>query len=208
MKCKICNKTSEKIFNTVILSKHKVSYFYCFNCGFLQTEEPYWLDEAYKESISVTDTGILSRNISLSKISSVIIFKFFNSNSKFLDYAGGYGTFTRLMRDIGFNFYWNDPFTKNLFARGFEYEKKLANEPIELLTSFESFEHFVDPVKEIGKMLSISKNILFSTIPLPEPVPKPEEWWYYGLENGQHISFYSLKTFNYLSQIYSMDFYS
>ncbi len=43
----------------------------------------------------------------------------------FLDYAGGYGVFTRLMRDIGFDFYWHDPYTQNLFANGFEKDIKL-----------------------------------------------------------------------------------
>ncbi|MEN8263816.1 MAG: class I SAM-dependent methyltransferase [Nitrospirota bacterium] len=208
MECKICGRISEKTFEATILSKHRISYYHCNYCGYLQTEDPFWLKEAYKESINITDTGIMGRNISLSKTAAAIIFRFFDYKSRFLDYAGGYGTFTRLMRDIGFDFYWHDPFTQNLFARGFEYVPEETNCSFDLLTSFESYEHFADPVNEMEKMLGISRNILFTTILLPNPVPEPEEWWYYGLEHGQHISFYSAKTLDYLSRRFGLNYYS
>jgi hypothetical protein len=203
MKCKICDQDNNKIFNAKILNKYDVEYFHCSNCGFLQTEEPYWLEEAYTESINVSDTGIMSRNLSLSQLSTLIIYFFFNRNAKFLDYAGGYGIFVRLMRDIGFDFYWYDKYSENLLARGFEYKNGGG---IELITSFESFEHFDKPVDELESMLKISKNILFSTELLPNPIPKPAEWWYYGLDHGQHISFYSQKTFKYLAKKYSLNY--
>jgi hypothetical protein len=92
----------------MILNKYDIKYYHCVNCGFLQTEESYWLNEAYDESINISDTGIMSRNIHLSKITTLILYFFFDKNNKFLDFAGGYGIFTRLMRDIGFDFYWSD----------------------------------------------------------------------------------------------------
>ena len=186
-----------------ILNRYTVAYFWCRNCGFLQTEEPYWLEEAYQESINKSDTGILSRNLYLSKFVSVVLYFYFDRGGKFLDFAGGYGILTRLMRDIGFDFYWSDPYTNNLFAKGFEYTEDLSN--IELITSFESFEHFVDPIEEIENMLKISKNIFFTTQLLPNPIPKLNKWWYYGLEHGQHISFYSLKTLNFIAGQYSLN---
>jgi hypothetical protein len=163
MLCKICNNESLDIFKKTILNKYEVQYYKCTNCNFIQTEEPYWLDEAYKKTINISDTGLLARNIHLSKITSLIIYLFFNKKGKFLDFAGGYGVFTRLMRDIGFDFLWHDPYTSNLLAKGFEWN---ANDQtkIELLTSFESFEHFIDPIKELEKMSKISDNILFSSI--------------------------------------------
>ena len=122
MNCKICNKKSNYIFNAKILNKYNIEYYHCPNCGFLQTEEPFWLEEAYKESINISDTGIMVRNLYLSKITTLIIYFLFDKNKKFLDYAGGYGIFVRLMRDIGFDFYWYDKYSENLLARGFEYK--------------------------------------------------------------------------------------
>ena len=77
--------------------------------------------------MNIEDTGIIKRNILLAKRTSAILFFLFNKKESFLDYGGGYGLFVRLMRDGGFNFYWNDPFTENLFARGFEYDPVRTN---------------------------------------------------------------------------------
>jgi hypothetical protein len=205
MICKICKTETEKIFDAKIMNKYKIDYFYCQNCGFLQTEGPYWLTEAYKKPINISDTGYLQRNIFLSKKVTILLFFFFDKNKKFLDYASGYGVFVRLMRDIGFDFYWSDKYTQNIFARAFEYNDSIKNN-IEAITCFEAFEHFVNPIEEIEKMLSISKNIIFTTELLPQPIPKPEDWWYYGLEHGQHISFYSQKTFNFIANKYSLNY--
>lgn len=111
MQCKICYRDNHSIFNANILNKYDIKYYHCSKCGFVQTEEPYWLGEVYNESINISDTGIMFRNLYLSKISTLIIFVFFNKNKKYLDFAGGYGVFTRLMRDIGFDFYWKDKYS-------------------------------------------------------------------------------------------------
>ena len=189
MKCKICNNNTYNIFSAKILNKSNIKYYYCDHCGFLQTEEPYWLKEAYSNSISITDTGIMLRNIGSSKMTAVILYFLFNKRGKFLDFAGGYGIFTRLMRDIGFDFYWYDPQSTNLLARGFEIKGK--NCKYELVKAFEVFEHFVEPIKGFESILQFSDNVLFSTDLLPSTLPKPGEWRYYALESGQHISFYS-----------------
>jgi len=205
MTCKICTQKTKKIFKSKILNKYDINYFHCEHCGFLQTEEPYWLEEAYNESINVSDTGLMSRNLNLSKQTTNIINIFFDKNAKFLDFAGGYGIFTRLMRDIGFDFYWNDKFSQNLVARGFEFNPSYK---YELLTSFESFEHFDNPILEIENMLKISKNILFSTELFSDKPPLTTAWGYYGLNHGQHISFYTLKTLKFIAKKYKLNLYS
>jgi hypothetical protein len=205
MTCKICQQKMEIAFKAVVLGKYQVCYYHCPHCGFLQTEEPYWLGEAYKDPINAEDTGLLSRNIFFSETASLLLFFLFDKNGTFLDYAGGYGVFTRLMRDIGFNFFWHDPMTQNLLARGFEYHDPV--EKCELLTSFESFEHFADPLTEMKKMLAISNNILFSTFLLPTSVPS-SDWWYYQFAHGQHISFYSKESLQYIANENGLHFYT
>jgi hypothetical protein len=207
MICKICNSKTEKKFSVKILHNYDAEYFQCAKCGFLFAADPYWLDEAYKSAINISDTGIMGRNLHFSKVVSVIIYFLFNKDGKFLDYAGGYGIFTRLMRDIGFDFYWHDPYCKNLLSRGFEYNASMKEE-IKVITAFEVFEHLVNPINEIKKMLDISPNIFFSTELLSNPVPGPEEWWYFGFEHGQHVSFYSHKTLIFIAEKFGLYFYS
>lgn len=198
MRCKICNNVSGYIFSATILDTYNdVKYYHCSHCGFLQTEEPFWLAEAYVDAIAKLDTGIMERNFGLAKIASAIIYFLFNKDAKFLDYGGGHGIFTRIMRDIGFDFYWYDVYAQNLVAKGFEYVDSIKN--FELITAIECFEHFVDPKNEIENLLAVSKNILFTTQLLPQPIPKPTEWWYYCLKTGQHISFYSKRTLDFIA---------
>ena len=196
MKCKICNFNTENIFEALLLDKYNVKYFHCKNCGCLFTEEPYWLEEAYKDAISIADTGILARNTYFSKVIANVIYNFFDKDAKFLEYAGGYGVLTRMMRDIGFDFCWDDKYSQNIFANGFEYDK---NFKIELLTAIEVFEHLANPLEEIEKMFEISGNIIFSQTLLPEPVPAISDWWYYASGGGQHVYFYTAKTLEYIA---------
>lgn len=206
MTCKICNSYSNQAFKVQVLKKYDVKYFKCDNCGYLFTEDPFWLDESYQNSINISDTGLIDRNISFSKILCVLIYFNFNTDGKFLDYAGGYGIFTRLMRDIGFDFYWHDIYTQNLLAKGFEADTN-RDCKYELVTAFEVFEHLVDPKNEITRMLQHSDTIVFSTELLPSNIPDPSQWWYYGFEHGQHISFYSKNTFTWLANYFGLKYY-
>jgi hypothetical protein len=206
MLCSVCSSPVRHAFTAKVLSRHAVSYFSCPECGFLQTEKPYWLDEAYRHTLNSEDTSVLQRNWYYADVVSSVIFSLFNRRGKFLDFGGGHGILTRLMRDRGFDFYWSDPGSENLFAQGFEYATSAG--PAELLTCIECFEHFVDPRKELETMLGISPNIFFATQLLPSPVPQPEEWDYYGLTHGQHISFYSLKTLRYLAHSFGLRVHS
>ena len=52
----------------------------------LQTEEPFWLDESYVESINVSDTGYIQRNMHLSEKLTILL-SFFSDNARYLDYA-------------------------------------------------------------------------------------------------------------------------
>ena len=205
--CCICNSPVKKIFSSNLLQKYSVEYFKCTRCGYVQTEEPYWLHEAYESSINHSDTGMIMRNLWLRNVATTLIYFLFDNKGRFLDYGGGYGVFVRLMRDVGFEFYWQDKHTENMFAKGFEFpvSEKLT---IELLTCFEAFEHFVEPVTELENLLSISRNILLSTEFIPEPTPSPDEWWYYGTEHGQHIGFFQKKTFEFLAKKYNLFFYT
>lgn len=205
--CKICGTKSNYIFKALLLSKYDVMYHHCPKCDFIQSEEPYWLDEAYKNPINIEDTGLVSRNILLAKRTSTILYKFFNGKGIFLDYAAGYGLFVRLMRDYGFDFYWSDIHTENLLAKGFEYNPA-SHKYIEAITAFECFEHFPDPIKEIEKLLSVSSNIIFSTETFNRKIPAQNEWDYYGFTHGQHVSFYSQKTLRSIAQKFGLNFYS
>lgn len=197
--CRLCGGSTSEAFSARVLGRYDVRYFQCAQCGLLQTERPTWLSEAYASSLSMLDTAAASRNLAMA-MQTAVLSHFLLGAERGLDFAGGSGLFTRYMRDFGFDWYWSDALTQNTFARGFECTPSMTS--FDLVTAFECFEHFVDPVKEIGEIFSLGRNVLISTDVLPEPPPAPERWYYYGLDHGQHIAFYSRRTLEFLARKY------
>ena len=108
----------------------------------------------------------------------------------FVDFGGGYGLLVRLMRDRGFRFHLHEPLVSNLFARACAANRsKFA--PYRALTAIEVFEHLLDPLAGTAEMAGWSRCIVFTTELCPVVEPSPERWWYFGLEHGQHVSFYT-----------------
>lgn len=205
MTCSICNAAAPPYCRAKILGKYDVQYYRCSQCQFLFTESPYWLAEAYDSAITRLDIGLVYRNEMLNPIVQTIIKKWFDPKGRFIDYGGGYGMLVRMMRDRGFDFYRQDLHCANLFAESFD----ITDVPpfkAGLLTSFEVFEHLVDPVAEVEKMLSLSDAILFSTNVQPTPDVSPESWWYMTPETGQHISLYSHASLQALADRFKLNY--
>jgi hypothetical protein len=201
MLCKICGCSSSAGFRALVLNKYDVQYYSCNNCGFIQTESPYWLEEAYSSVIARSDIGLIGRNVKFSNFCSAVIPLFFNAKSAFLDYGGGNGMFVRMMRDKGFEFYWRDKYAINQFAEGFDapQEKKYS-----LTTAFEVFEHLTDPLEIIREMFRYSDTLLFSTRLLPSWEITPDNWWYFTLDTGQHISLYSKESLELIAKKFNV----
>jgi hypothetical protein len=205
-KCKICNSNTFSIFNAYILKKYPVQYLQCENCSFIQTEEAFWLNEAYEDAITKQDIGLLYRNRIITPILKSLIKLFFDKKKDILDYGAGYGVLVRTLRDYGYKMYRHDKYCINLFAEGFDHQDD--NKRYELLTAFEVFEHLVDPVSEVEKMLKLSDNIFFSTEVQPFKNITPDNWWYVMPETGQHIALYSILSLKNISEKYNLNFYS
>ena len=190
-KCNICDGPSALLSRATVLGRHEVSYFRCTNCGFTYPEAPYWLEEAYQRPILDIDIGPVNRCFQTSEMTWALLLTLFSSWGRYVDYGGGHGMFVRRMRDLGFDFRYYDRYPSNMFARGFE---AIDRSGYELLTAFEVFEHLVDPMEGIREMLQFSPSIFFSTMLLPDSLPKPGEWWYYLLDHGQHVSLYTRRS--------------
>jgi len=189
--CNICGASAKFLFTKKILHKYDVKYYQCSECGFHFTEKPYWLNEAYSDVIAKTDTGLVARNLSISKKLAPILFFLTKKNDKCVDISGGYGLFVRLMRDIGFDYYWEDEFCENILAQGFEAN----DEHYKLATAFEVLEHLENPYELLSnKLKKYNFDILITSTSLYRKSLPKQNWDYYSLETGQHISFYKSKT--------------
>jgi hypothetical protein len=210
MSCPICSGFMRASFTAQVLHKYSAQYEVCDGCGYLCVHEPHWLEEAYSSAIAAADTGLVMRNISLAyKVASVLYCVMGErGHGRYLDAAGGYGMLTRLMRDLGFDFYWTDKYCSNLLARGFEYDANLG--ACRAITAMEVLEHLTDPVAFVEDILQRSgANTLLCTTELYEGAPPtPEAWWYYAFPTGQHIGFFQRRSLEELGRRLGLTLFS
>ncbi len=171
--------------------KHKTGVYECCKCGFLFFEHVFWLQQACACAINPTDVGYVSRNISPSTFLASLLEKISTQDDLFIDYGERYGMLVRLMRDRGFRFHWSDPHCENLFTK-FSEAPKSCHGIYRALTAVEVLEHLTEPRETVRDMLEMSRTILFTTELVPAPQPCPEDWWYFGLDHGQHVAFYTV----------------
>jgi len=198
MHCPVCKGSLDYLFNKKILRKYDVSYFECENCQLVKTEKPYWLAEAYSVAISDLDTGLVQRNITFADKVEQIVKNSFNRDGRFLDYAGGYGLLTRLMRDKGYDWYTFDKYCDPIFAHHFRHSKN--NRPYALVTAFEVLEHVQNPIELLQELLGLGDAVLLSTELRPLNKRELERWWYLIPESGQHVQFYSRKSMEIIAE--------
>lgn len=205
MDCPVCSRLTMDFGELQVRGRHLARYRRCPDCDFIFVVNPTWLEEAYAGPLTASDVGGVDRNLRFARSLRAIIEGFFDHHGRFIDYGGGTGLLTRLMRDAGYDFYWHDSHCPNLYAEGFVADMSGASH-YELLTAVEVLEHLPDPLAALCSIAGLADNLLFATQLLPEPPPRPGEWWYYGPEHGQHISFFGRRTLALLAEKHSMSY--
>lgn len=193
--CRVCAAEARPIFSGTVLGRN-VEYQECDACGYVQTETPTWLDEAYGSAIGAADTGILQRNRRTARVVVRMLAMLGLLRGRVIDSAGGYGLLVRMLRDLGVDARWEDRYCDNLVARGFE---AAADDKADLLTAFEVMEHMLHPQAEMRRLCARAPHVLVSTNLIPEPTPPLAAWWYYAPAGGQHIGFFRVRTLEHLA---------
>lgn len=175
----------------VLGGRHVAEFNRCDSCGLIAAPDPTWLDEAYSSAIYDGDSGLLRRARRTTTVTTALVRSEGISRGRILDWAGGYGAFTRMMRDKGFDCFTVDAYAKNLLAPGFDGDE---TESYDLVTAFEVMEHIIDPVSELEKITAHNDRFFFTTQLQPAEPPRPSEWFYYALESGQHIAFHTTRS--------------
>jgi Methyltransferase domain len=196
--CRLCRAVTRSVGVQRLLGKYDVEYFTCAQCELIQTESPYWLQEAYTRAISALDTGAVTRNQNGARLTAALAALLdVDAKSPCLDYGGGHGVFVRMMRDLGRNFRWCDKYADNLFALGFEGD---AAEHHALVTAFEVLEHLVDVRGDLERLFAGRPDHVLVGTMLHEG--HQAGWWYYLLDSGQHVAVFSRRTLQWIADTF------
>jgi hypothetical protein len=187
--CRLCGGPTSVAFSTKVLGRYWVSFYVCDTCRCLQSEMPYWLDQAYQQAIVATDTGAVRRNV-ICHAAITCIARVLGVEGRFLDFGGGTGMLCRLLRDRGFDAYVHDKYAEPVYASGFVLDlKDVKPGSIGLLSAIEVLEHCTQPATEVGQLFAVRPKVLVATT-----VPyrgEDESWWYLSAATGQHVFFFS-----------------
>jgi hypothetical protein len=193
-KCRLCDGPVAHRFNLKVLGTHDVKYFACADCLSLQTETPYWLDEAYGcKSLSKLDTGAAQRTIH-NLAACFVVSRLFSVRNA-IDIGGADGLLCRLLRDYGINCFVTDKYATPTYAQGFTEPD--FEEP-DLVIAFEVLEHFPTPKTELNDLFKSSPKVLLLSTAIY--TDQQHDWWYLAPEAGQHVFFYSTKALKLIAE--------
>jgi hypothetical protein len=193
--CRLCGGETAFAFRKVLLGKFDVGFFRCSQCKSLQSEEPYWLAEAYASAVDAMDTGAAQRVLHCFALTHSVL-RVLGCRTA-LDFGGGFGLLCRLLRDAGHDAYWYDQYSSPGYATGFVGSPRDA---YDLITSFEVIEHFPNPRDDLDAIFVGERKAVLLMTELY--AGQGEDWWYLAPEEGQHIFFYSPEALRFVGERY------
>ena len=184
------------------LSGEPVYYFLCDDCGFcfapalcawtlsefedrIYNDAYVAVDPEYKEARPTAMADVVQSEFGAGR-----------EQIRHLDYGGGNGVLSAMLRESGWQSTSYDPFVD----RGLD---PVSLGKFNLITAFEVFEHVPDPkvlMRNLSCLLEPAGLILFSTLLSDGNVQRNRrlDWWYAAPRNG-HISLYSSESLRRLS---------
>lgn len=198
MTCRLCGGNAVPVFRLRVLESHDVQYLKCESCESLQTERPYWMQEAYTTNLSLLDTGAGQRNLS-NLAATYVVSRLLRSNNV-VDFGGGDGLLCRLLRDYGINCFVTDKYAAATYARAFQIPN--FDRP-DILLAFEVFEHFENPASELKALFEHRPIAIVASTSIYSDHGR--DWWYLAPEIGQHIFLYSAKALQYIAKCHGYD---
>jgi hypothetical protein len=189
--CRFCEGECAEYSSATIFS-HKGVYFKCGVCGSLQVSNPFWLADAHTDGVHNSDVGLVQRSINVSRLIGTVLALNGHIGSNGIDWGGGTGLLTRLLRDQGFQCLSYDKYASQQLASGFIASDFELQSKKTFVTTIECIEHLEDPIGTLTQVVSNADLFIFTVEVLPAPTPNPASerpWFYFEPSAGQHITF-------------------
>jgi SAM-dependent methyltransferase len=203
---KSCNEAAGNLFTKKGLP---IYYSFCDNCGFCWTPEIHswefsrFNELIYNDEYVKIDPDYVELRPKQNANFLRSTFPSIPSGVRHLDFGGGNGLLSKLLRSSNWDSHSYDPFVDTHIV-----PDSLGK--FDLITAFEVFEHVSDIPKLItGMMDLLSENgvILFTTLLSDGNIQLKQRlsWWYASPRNG-HISLFSKKSLSVLAENYGFCF--
>ena len=203
--CRICRGPLSFRFEARVLDgRHLARYEECGRCRALQVVDPTWLDEAYALEAAPPgaenlDSGRFRRTFSgFLYLMALNVSGALGAVSRVVDFGGGYGLLTQMLRDVGVDAWTSVPDVPHPF---FSPDRSLPDlgdvdaGSVDVIVALEVFEHLTDPM-DVGaalrRVLSPGGSLVIST-GVYDPEAHGPEWPYLSLAGGQHVTFWSIE---------------
>jgi len=213
MFCPICSGVSnpvlkipfQKSCNSVKTNEtfsRDIEYSKCNSCGFIFANTMYSWNEEFRDLVYNKNYFLVDPDHAHDRPFSNAEFldsTFRNMNYRHLDFGGGNGVLSKLLKEKNWNSFSYDPF----------YDDVKIDGKFNFVTAFEVFEHAPNIKNTLLNILNLMETdcvLLFSTL-LTDGINDIENWWYASPRNG-HISLYSSKSLTCLSNAFNLNFVS
>lgn len=186
-----------------------VDYHLCESCGFCFAPEFREWDRSrfaaciYNDDYVQVDPDYLDARPRASAAALISLIGDRSTAIRHLDYGGGTGMLSALLRDAGWQSTSCDPYAEEHFA--------LSDlDRYDLITAFEVFEHVPDVQGLMSNLASLLEQrglVLFSTLVSDGHVApsRPLDWWYAAPRNG-HVSLFSRRSLAVLGAAHGYSF--
>jgi len=153
---------------------------------------------AYGQDAESFDTGKATRVLTtFLRLPTLLSILGLDSGSRIVDWGGGGGLLTRLMRDVGYDYLCYDEYRNPEYSAGFQWNAQ-STTTANAITLFEVAEHFNSPWNEWARLFSLAPRVVVGTTGIY--TGQGSDWPYLSPENGQHLFFYSRRALQWLAR--------
>lgn len=185
-RCPICAGSTDVFADLKVMGSVEARYVRCVDCRFIHAESPHWLEASFSSELNELDIGAIDRCLIVADFVDSLMSASSMKGPRILDWGGGYGVLTRILRDRGHDAVVSDPYVHPIFARNFTDRD---DSRFDLIVLSEVLLHLTDPVRTLQDLFLRTSNVLVTAVIAPENVDST--WWYLMPDTGQHVALFA-----------------